>query len=62
MKKMHLTRPSNERRAMCGRTTNIDETTEPKKVTCLTCKNMYEVNKKWYSAAKRRQTLAAKTA
>lgn len=59
-KKVHLTRPSNERRAMCGKTTNIEETSEPRKVTCLACRKLYDANKKWYSAAKRKQTLAAK--
>lgn len=61
-KKVHLTRPSNERRAMCGKTTNIEETDKPKKVTCLTCKGMYDVNKQWYASAKRRQTIAKKKA
>lgn len=61
-KKVHLTRPSNERRAMCGRTTGIEETDKPAKVTCGSCKKLYNVNKKWYSAAKRKQTLDAKKA
>lgn len=61
-KKVHLSRPTNERKALCGKSTGIDETTEPRKTTCLSCSKLYQVNKKWYSAAKRKLTLAAKKA
>lgn len=60
VKKIHLSRPTNERRAMCGRDTNIEETDKPAKVTCIPCKTYYDVNKKWYSAAKRKLTLSKK--
>lgn len=61
-KKVHLTRPSNERRAMCGKTTNIEETDKPAKVTCAACIKLYEANKSWYSSTKRKLTIAAKKA
>ena len=57
-RKIHLSRPTNERRTMCGRTSGVEETNQPRKVTCKTCCNMYEINKQWYAAAKRRQTIA----
>jgi hypothetical protein len=61
-KKVHLTRPTNERRAMCGKSSNIEETDKPKLVTCVTCTAMYEKNKNWFSQQKRKQTIAAKQA
>lgn len=59
-RKMHLSRPTNERKTMCGRGRNVEETDKPGKVNCKTCLAMYEHNKKWYSAQKRKQTLANK--
>ncbi len=59
-KRVHLSRPTNERRTMCGRTSGVEETDVPAKVTCGTCGPMYRKNKKWYSAAKRKQTAAKK--
>lgn len=59
-KKVHLSRPTNERRAMCGRTSGIEETDQPKRVTCVSCKGMYQKNKNWYSSTKRKATVAAK--
>jgi hypothetical protein len=61
-KKVHLQRPTNERRTMCGRTSGVEETDQPKKVTCIACKKMYDTNKSWYSTAKRKLTVAAKKA
>jgi len=59
-KKVHLSRPTNERRTMCGRTANVEETDKPAKVTCKTCRSQYETNRGWYSSTKRKQTLAKK--
>ena len=58
--KMHLSRPTNERKTMCGRGRNVQETDKPAKVTCKTCRALYVTNKKWYSSAKRKLTLAGK--
>jgi hypothetical protein len=59
-KKVHLSRPTNERRTMCGRSSGVEETDQPAKVTCGTCRPMYQKNKKWYAAAKRKMTAGKK--
>lgn len=61
-KKVHLSRPTNERRTMCGKTSGVEETDQPKKVTCKSCKTLYAGNKKWFASNKRKQTIAAKKA
>lgn len=60
-KKVHLTRPTNERKVMCGRSARIEETDQPRKVTCLTCKKLYVGNKQWYANMKRKLTRAKKS-
>lgn len=59
-KKVHLSRPTNERRAMCGKHSRIEETDKPAKVTCLSCKKLYDENRDWYSSTKRKTNAAAK--
>lgn len=53
-KKVHLTRPTNERRTMCGKTTHVEETDQPRRVTCLTCRGMWAKNKAWYASQRRK--------
>lgn len=59
-KKIHLSRPTNDRRTMCGRTVNVEETDKPAKVTCVTCRGQYNTNKSWYSSQKRKLTASRK--
>lgn len=59
-RKIHLERPTNERRQMCGQSSGVESTDEPRKATCLACKKLYTKNKKWFSSEKRKRTLAAK--
>lgn len=59
-RKMHLTRPMPGATTMCGRGKEVDQTTETRKVTCKTCRNFYEKNKKWYAAARRKLTKSGK--
>ena len=47
---------------MCGRSVNVEETDKPRKVTCKSCRDMYETNKQWFSSAKRKLTIATKNA